>query len=327
MIISRTPLRISFFGGGTDYPLWYTKFGGSVLSTTIDKYSYITARHLPPFFDYKYKIRYYLREETKNIEEIKHPVVRESLKYLKYSLPLEIVHHADLPARSGLGSSSTFTVGLLKTLYALNNKMIGKRDLALKAINLEQNILKENVGSQDQVSASFGGFNKITFGGLNKILVEPIILRNDNLKKLETNLMLFFTGFSRTASKIVSTQLKLIDKKEKELILMSKYVDESIKILNSHKKNIDDFGLLLSDQWKLKKSLSPLITNSKIDQIYNLGIKSGALGGKLLGAGGGGFILFYVPKKNKKNVRAKLKNFLEVPFEFEYTGSQIIYYS
>ena len=326
MIISRTPFRISFFGGGTDYPDWYKENGGAVLSTSINKFSYITARYLPPFFDYKYRIRYYQREETNSIEEIQHPSVKQCLKFLKFKDNLDLVHHADLPARAGLGSSSTFTVGLLQAIYELQNKMVSKRQLAINAINVEQNLIKESVGSQDQTVAAFGGLNKIEFGGRNEFTVKPIPLNPKRIKLLENNLMLFFTRFSRTASNIASEQIKSIHKRKAELTEIHESVDQSIEIITSD-QSMDDFGRLLGNQWKIKKKMTSLVTNADIDEIYSKGIRAGAIGGKLLGAGGGGFMLFYVPKDKQEQVKQDLKDLLYVPFSFDYTGSQIIYYS
>ena len=327
MIISRTPFRISFFGGGTDYPVWYKENGGAVISTSINKYCFITARYCSPFFEYKYLIRYYLREEAKSISQIKHPSVKHCLAFLDFADGVEIVHHADLPAMSGLGSSSSFTVGILNTLYALKSYMPTKRELALKAIHIEQELIRESVGSQDQTCAAFGGLNKITFGGPEHISVQPIILSNDRLQELQSNLMLIFTGFSRNASKVAEKQIKSTGKKTKELQLMMELVDEALEILQNGRRSMDEFGELLDKQWKIKKSLTSVISNSRIDDIYKAAKGSGALGGKLLGAGGGGFFLFYVKPENRKSVREKLKKLLLVPFSFEYLGSQIIYHS
>ena len=241
MIICRTPFRISFFGGGTDYPEWYKNYEGKVISTTINKYSYINCRYLPPFFDYKYRIRYYKREETKKIKEIKHPSVRECLNYLKFTKGVDIVHNADLPARSGLGSSSTFTVGLLHALYSLKNEMVAKKKLANEAIHIEQNLIQENVGSQDQTAAAFGGLNVIRFKNINDINVEPVLCNKENLDKLESSLLLYFSGFSRTADKFAAKHIKQIKNKNNDLLEMLALVDESLSILNK-KNQINDFG-------------------------------------------------------------------------------------
>ncbi len=327
MIISRTPFRISFFGGGTDYPAWYENHGGMVLNATINKYAYITVRELPPFFDYKYRIQYYLKEEVSSLEDIKHPVVREAAKLLNITKGLEIVHNADLPARSGLGSSSTFTVGMFHALYAMKNRMVTKRELALSAINLEQNIIGEAVGSQDQTAAAFGGLNLIEFNKKQTFEVQTLTISEERLLALQDNLLLCFTGFSRTAEKVAKAQIKATPKKEKELYLMLEILDEAKNVILNKKTSIDEFGKLLNDQWKLKRSLTNQITNSDIDDIYNAGIESGALGGKLLGAGGGGFMLFYAKKEHHQKIKESLKDKLFVPFRFEKTGSQIIYFS
>ena len=327
MIISRTPFRISFFGGGTDYPVWYKKHGGIVLSATINKYCFITARYLPPFFKYKHRIRYYLHEETSTLDEIKHPSVRECAKFLKLNRGLEIVHNADLPARSGLGSSSTFTVGLLNTLHALQNYIPTKRELALEAIHIEQDLIKECVGSQDQTAAAFGGLNKIVFSGEKKIEVDPIIISEERLHELQENLMLFFTGFARDASEVAKLQIEVTPQKEKELHEMKEICYESLNRLTNRKESLQKFGELLNEQWKIKRSITSKISNNDIDLIYTKGIEAGAIGGKLLGAGGGGFMLFYVPKEKQIAVKEALKSKLVVPFRFEFTGSKIIYYS
>jgi len=326
MIISRTPFRISFFGGGTDYPVWYNENDGAVINATINKYCFITARYLPPFFKYKHRIRYYLSEETSTLDEIKHPSVRECAKYLKIDKGIEIVHNADLPAQSGLGSSSTFTVGLLNALHTMQNYMPTKRELALEAIHVEQDLIGESVGSQDQTAAAFGGLNKISFNGTKNIDVEPIIISNERLTELQDNLMLFFTGFARTASEVAKKQIEVIPQKEKELNTMMELCDEGLKRLTDPKQSLDEFGKLLNDQWKTKRSLTNKISNKDIDSIYAAGMEAGALGGKLLGAGGGGFMLFYVPKEKQKDVKDALKSKLHVPFRFEFTGSKIIYY-
>ena len=326
MIISRTPFRISFFGGGTDYPAWYMENGGAVLSTTIDKYCYINCRYLPPFFAYNYLIRYVLREETKTIAKIKHPSVKECLKFLNINRGIEMVHTADIPALSGIGSSSAFTVGFLNSLYALKGQMITKRQLASDAIHVEQDLIKENVGSQDQTAAAFGGFNKIDFGGKEKILVQPITINEEKLNLLQDHLMLFFTGYSRNASDIAAEQIKQTPSKDKELRVMREMVDEAINILNGSPDGIYDFGRLLNETWQLKRSLTHLISNNQIDDIYEQALKAGAIGGKLCGAGGGGFILFFVPPEKQKNVKDSLK-LLHVPFRFENLGSQIIFHN
>jgi D-glycero-alpha-D-manno-heptose-7-phosphate kinase len=327
MIISRTPFRISFFGGGTDYPAWYKEHGGSVISTSINKFCYITCRYLPPFFEYKYRIRYFQREETKTIAEIKHPSVRECLNFMQIKDGIEVVHHADLPARSGLGSSSTFTVGLLHALSALKHQMPTKRELAIRAIHIEQEEIKENVGSQDQTAAAFGGLNRIDFGGTQKINVQPLMIRPEKYHQLESSLLLFFTGFSRTASDIAVEQIRRIDEKKEYLKKMIELVEETVKILQTEGDNITDFGKLLHEQWMIKRSLSPIVTNDIIDSIYESGLTAGAEGGKLLGAGGGGCMLFFVKPEKQVKVREALKDLLHIPIRFDNLGSQIIYYT
>ena len=327
MIISRTPFRISFFGGGTDYPVWYREHGGAVLATSINKYCYITLRYLPPFFDYKYRILYSKNETVKNISEIQHSSVRETLRSMNWDRGVEIHHDADLPARTGLGSSSAFTVCLLNALYALKGKMVTKRQLALEAVHIEQDRIKENVGSQDQTTAAFGGFNKIEFGGEQQIQVQPITLNAEKIQLFQEHLMLFFTGFVRTASEIADEQIKQTSNKEKELNKMSEMVDEAVSILNGNSSDVTDFGRLMHETWMIKRSLTNKITTPQIDKIYEKAIKAGALGGKLLGAGGGGFILFFVAPEDQSKVKEKLKHLLYVPFSFESLGSQIIYYA
>jgi D-glycero-alpha-D-manno-heptose-7-phosphate kinase len=325
MIISRTPFRISLLGGGTDFPDYYLKYGGSVLSMSINKYCYITCRYLPPFFDYKYRVRYYEREETNNIDQIKHPSVRECLKYTKISKGVEIVHHADLPAMSGLGSSSTFTVGLLNALYTLQSKMITKKALALEAIYIEQKIIGESVGSQDQTAAAFGGFNNINFAQKG-IEVTPVLSSESRIYELHSHMLLFFTGFSRVASEISKEQINLLDKNISQLDDIRDSVNEGLKIINSN-SSISDLGKLIGEQWKIKRTLTNKISSESIDSIYDIGIKNGAYGGKLLGAGGGGFILFIADPQNHFKIKTALSNLLYVPFKIDYLGSQIVYYS
>lgn len=326
MIISKTPFRISFFGGGTDYPDWYKENSGAVLSTTIDKYCYITLRYLPPFFEHKHRIVYSLVEEVNNIDEIGHPVVRALLKLFKVKKGVEVHHDGDLPARSGLGSSSAFTVGMLNSMYALKGKIISKPDLAKEAIHIERGILKENVGSQDQVAVAYGGFNKIIFKNDHNFIIEPMTFSKERMLSLESCLMLVFTGLSRFSSDIAAEQIKNTPNNKKELKLMREIVDRAVVILNS-KTNINEFGKLLHETWQLKKKLSQKISNPTVDQIYEKALRGGALGGKLLGAGGGGFMLLFVPPEKRSKVKRELNKFLEVKFSFEKNGSQIIYYN
>jgi D-glycero-alpha-D-manno-heptose-7-phosphate kinase len=327
MIISRTPFRISFFGGGTDYPVWYRDNGGAVLSTTINKYCYINCRFLPPFFPYKYRIRYTLREEMQNVSEIRHPSVRECLRYMRIDQGVEMVHTSDLPARSGIGSSSAFTVGFLNALYALSGRMVGKRNLAANAIYIEQNVLGESVGSQDQVAAAFGGLNRIEFNGKENFFVQPVTVNRKKVAELQNHLLLFFTGFPRTASEVACEQIQNTSEKTAELRAMKEMVNEAVGILNGNGRNIEDFGKLLNESWKLKRSLSSRVTTSEIDRMYDTALKAGAIGGKLCGAGGGGFMLLFVPPRKQRLVRQALKKLLHVPFHFETLGSQIILYA
>jgi len=323
MIISRTPFRVSFFGGGTDYPVWFEANGGAVLSTSIDKYCYISCRYLPPFFKHKHRVVYSKIENIVDIDEIRHPAVREILRYFEIEDGLEIHHDGDLPARAGLGSSSSFTVGLLNALYALKAVMPTKHRLAKEAIHIERNVLREHVGSQDQVAVSYGGFNKIIFRKNGQFDVEPVILSESNLNYLQDHMMLYFTGLSRIASKIAKKQVKQTPKKEKQLMIMRQLVDHAVDLLHSD-ATIPDFGKLLHETWLLKKSLTDKISNPRIDEIYEQARSAGALGGKLLGAGGGGFMLFFVKPKDQNKVRQRLSNLLEVKFNFEHSGSKII---
>ena len=327
MIFCRTPYRVSFFGGGTDYPAWYRERGGAVLSTTINKYSYITCRYLPPFFEYQYRIRYYHREETQTIDEIQHPSVRECLRFLEIKRGVDIVHHGDLPAQSGLGSSSTFTVGLLHALYTLKHQMPTKRELALNAIRIEQDLIKESVGSQDQTAAAFGGFNKIEFGGNHEIIVKPIVMEPRRLDHLQHSVMLFFTGLSRTASNVAEEQIRNINAKKVHLGDMAAMVDEAVRLLLQPGEDLRDFGRLLHEQWQLKRQLASRISNPEIDAIYETGIRAGALGGKLLGAGNGGFMLFLAEPETQERIRQALPHLLYVSCRFDFLGSQIVYFS
>lgn len=326
MLITRTPLRISFFGGGTDYPAWYEKHGGAVLSASIDKYLYITCRNLPPFFEYKYLIKYSTTEKVNSIKEIQHPSVRESVAFLELTQGIEVAYTSDVPARAGLGSSSAFTVGLLHALYALQGRTITKRQLALDAIHVEQERIQEHVGSQDQVATAFGGFNKIEFGGTDVFRVTPLPLARERLQSLHGHLMLFFTGVSRNASDIAREQIKGIKRRTVDMRALSELTVVAEKILAAPRASLDEFGRLLHESWQIKRSVTDKITTPFIDGIYQTARSAGALGGKLLGAGGGGFMLFFVPPEKQAQVRRRLKNLLHVPFAFENLGSQLIYY-
>lgn len=326
MIITRTPHRISFFGGGTDYPSWYLKHNGKVLGVAIDKYCYLIVRELPPFFAHKHRIVYSQMEQPKTIDEIAHPSVRETLKFLKYEKGISIHHDGDIPAKSGMGSSSAFTVGLLKAMYALEGKVISKSNLLKTAIHIEQDLIKENVGSQDQVFAAHGGFNKIDFFKNGEIVASPVIMTKENMLAFEKKLMLFFTGMARNASDIAAEQIRNTGKNEAELNRMGELVDVAYKIITSSKPEFSDFGKLLNETWILKRKLSSKISTDFIDDIYETSLKNGAAGGKLLGAGGGGFMLFYVEPENQQKVKNSLKNLLHIPFEFDFSGSEIIFY-
>ncbi len=326
MIITRTPFRISFFGGGTDYPGWFREHGGAVLAGTIDKYCYITCRRLPPFFEHKHRIVYSRIENVKNSDEIEHPSVRAVLNWAKVEDGLEIHHDGDLPARSGLGSSSSFTVGLLHALQGMRGQMAYKNGLARDAIHIEQNVIGENVGSQDQVSAAFGGFNRIEFHRNDTFEVTPVILRQDRRDELRNHLMLFFTGFSRIASEVAKSQIENLKRREKELKLMHEMVDEAISILQNTNESIDSFGKLLDTSWKYKRRLSDRVSTPEIDSIYQAAIDAGALGGKILGAGGGGFILIFAKPERHAVIRKTLNKLIYVPFNFEDSGSRVVLY-
>lgn len=325
MIITRTPFRISFFGGGTDYAAWYQEHGGVVLSTSIDKYCYISCRYLPPFFEHKYRVVYSKIENCKTIDQIEHPAVRAVLSYMQCDTGLEIHHDGDLPARSGLGSSSSFTVGLLNALSALKGNYIANYDLASQAIHIERDIIKENVGSQDQISAAHGGFNRIEFLRDGSFRVDPVVLRQERLEEFQSHLMLFFTGLSRFASDIAKSKIDNLKNRKTELHRMTESVHEAIRILQSDAP-IEEIGRLLDQNWKYKRSLSDRVSSPEIDQIYEAAIKAGAIGGKLLGAGGGGFMVFLVKPALQKKVREALSHLIHVPFRFENNGSRVVLY-
>lgn len=325
MIISRTPFRISFLGGGTDYPVWFREHGGAVLCTTINKYCYISCRYLPPFFKHKSRIAYSVVETVESNDAIQHPAVRETLKYMGIEAGVEIHHDGDLPARTGLGSSSSFSVGLLHTLYALKQVMATRMKLATEAIHVEQNLLKESVGCQDQVAAAFGGLCKIEFLPSFDIRVSPVIISPERLREFQNHLVLYFTGFSRIASEIAKQQIETTAQKSSELTRMREMVDEGLDILCGE-GDLAAFGRLLDESWKVKRSLTSKISTPKIDEIYEVAREAGAIGGKLLGAGGGGFMLLFVKPEDQSRVDERLKGFLRVPFSFENRGSEIIVY-
>jgi D-glycero-alpha-D-manno-heptose-7-phosphate kinase len=326
MVITRTPLRISFFGGGTDYPVWYREHGGAVLATTIDKSCYITCRCLPPFFEYHSRISYSKVENVSRNDAIEHPSVRACLQFLGIREGVEIQHVADLPARTGLGTSSAFTVGLLLGLHGLQDHMRDRHMLAAEAIHVEQNLIGEAVGSQDQVSAAYGGFNRIEFHPGGAIEVRRVVTSQNRFAELEQHLALYFTGFCRTASEIAQEQVKVTPQKKTELNTMRQFVDEAEAILTNSGRSLDEFGSLLNESWQIKRTLTRKITNPSIDELDNAGISAGALGGKLLGAGGGGCMLFFVPPERRKALRAKLEKLLCIPFSFSTKGSQVVVY-
>lgn len=325
MILTKTPFRMSFFGGGTDIPKYFNENKGAVISTSFDKYVYVTVRHLPRFFEYTSEIIYSKTERVKSIDEIVHPMVKNAMKMLDMH-ELHISYDADLPARSGLGTSSTFAVGLLNAFYSLKGKFASKEQLAKDAIYLERELCNEAGGWQDQIAASFGGFNRIDFCN-NKFEVRPIIISPERKKELNDNLLLFFTGFTRFSADIQKSTTKTLDEKKAQMDKMLNLVDEAEKILVDKKTSLDNFGKLLDVTWKLKRETGKDVSTSQIDLLYEKGIKAGALGGKLLGAGGGGFLLFYVPKEKHLAVRKALKELMEVEFNFEDGGTKVIYYS
>jgi D-glycero-alpha-D-manno-heptose-7-phosphate kinase len=327
MIITRTPFRISFFGGGTDYPAWFQEHGGVVLATTIDKYCYISCRHLPPFFEHKHRIVYSRIESVRRVEDIEHPAVRAVLGWAGCEQGLEIHHDGDLPARSGLGSSSSFTVGLVHALAALSGRYITKEDLARNAIDIEQNIIGEAVGSQDQISAAFGGFNRIEFRRDESFHVAPVILTKEQLHQLQTHLMLCFTGFSRIAAEVAKSTIENFARRQTELLRMQEMVEEAIQILQSGRRPIEDFGRLLHENWRYKRGLSARVSTPEIDAMYEAAMAAGAIGGKILGAGGGGFLLLFVPPERQARVRERLRGLIHVPFRFEDSGSRVVLYS
>lgn len=325
MIITQTPFRMSFFGGGTDFSGFYNEHGGAVLSTTFDKYAYVTVRHLPPFFDYRTHLTYSKEEKVNSIDEIKHPAIRNAMQWLDMH-KIRMIYEADLPARSGLGTSSSFAVGMLEAFYALKGKYADKRKLADDAIYLERTLCAEAGGIQDQIAASFGGFNRIDFNQ-NGYIVRPVIMSRERKDELNSHLMLFFTGFSRFSSDIQKGTEKSMKDKTSQLLEMYRLVDKAEKILTDKNVSLDEFGRLLDYTWKLKRGISGGISTDSIDEQYTKAMNAGALGGKLLGAGGGGFLLFYVPLEKQNDVRNALKDQMYVPFKFENDGTKIIYYS
>lgn len=327
MIISKTPFRMSFFGGGTDMEDYFKEYGGAVLSTTFDKYCYVTVRHLPRFFDYTTELTYSRIERVKSVDDIEHPAVRNAMKMLDMH-EIRLTYEADLPARSGLGTSSSFAVGMLNAFYALKGKYADKKKLSEDAIYLERVLCNEAGGWQDQIAAAYGGLNRINFNA-EGFDVQPIIISPERKKQLNNNLMMFFTGFTRFSADVqsVNNATKPQGDKIKRLHEMYKLVDEAEKILENKNSDLDEFGRLLDYTWKLKKGTGAKVSTDNIDGLYEKGIKAGALGGKLLGAGGGGFLLFYVQPENQQAVKEAMKDLLYVPFAFENGGTRVIHYT
>lgn len=324
MIITQTPFRMSFFGGGTDFPDFYREHGGAVISTTFDKYCYVNVRHLPRFFDYSTELSYAKTERVTKVEDIEHPAIREAMKQLDMH-EIRLTYEADLPARSGLGTSSSFAVGMLNAFYALKGKYADKRKLADDAIFLERVLCNESGGVQDQIAASFGGLNRINFDA-DGYMVNPVIISPDRKRLLNRNLMLFFTGFSRFSSDIQVEAEKNLKSKKDQLLEMLKLVDEAERVLTS-KTDLNEFGKLLDYTWRLKRGITDKVSTDSIDAVYSKALQAGATGGKLLGAGGGGFLLFYVEPEKQENVRKALEKLLYVPFEFENGGTRVIHYT
>jgi len=326
MIISRTPFRVSFFGGGTDYPDWFHEHGGAVLATTIDKYCYISVRELPPFFDHRFRVVYSIVENVKDVADIAHPAVRAVLQRLEVDKGLEIHHDGDLPARSGLGSSSAFTVGLLRAIHALRGRHTSKEALASEAIHVEHCMLREPVGLQDQISAAFGGFNHILFRPNGAYEVEPMIMPRDRQAALQDHLMLVFTGISRLAPVVAQTVIDNLKQRTAELKAIQEMVGQAIELLASPTADILEFGRLLNESWMLKRRLSDRVSNSEVDALYETATRAGAVGGKLLGAGGGGFVLLFVRPEDRARVAKALHKLITVPFKFDMSGCRIALY-
>ncbi len=325
MIITQTPFRMSFFGGGTDLESFFREYGGAVLSTTFDKYCYVTVRHLPRFFDYSSEFVYSQIERVNSLDSINHPAIRNAMKMLDMH-EIRLNYEADLPARSGLGTSSSFAVGMLNAFHSLKGKYVGKQKLAEEAIYLERNLCAEAGGWQDQIATSYGGFNRIDFNA-DGFKVHPIIMPPEKKKRLNENLMMFFTGFVRLSSDVQKANEKNTLNNTKQLLEMLSLVDAAECILTQKYSDIDDFGKLLDHTWKLKRQLGTAVSTENIDLLYDKAMKAGALGGKLLGAGGGGFLVFYVPKEKQDIVKAAMQGLIYVPVSFENEGTRVLYYA
>lgn len=326
MIITKTPFRMSFFGGGTDMENYFRNYGGAVISTTFDKYCYVTVRHLPRFFEWDTHLTYSKQEYVNSVEEIDHPAIRNAMKMLDMH-EIRLLYEADLPARSGIGTSSSFAVGMLNAFYALKGKYADKKKLSDEAIYLERQLCQEAGGWQDQIAASFGGMNKIQFNKDGTYAVKPIIIDSERKQLLNNNLLMFFTGFTRFSSDVQKSNAMGYAEKTHQLHQMLSLVDDAEQILENKHSNLDDFGRLLDVTWRLKRETGGAITTDSIDRLYERGIEAGALGGKLLGAGGGGFLLFYVQADKKAAVKKAMRDLLYVPFAFEDGGTQVIHYS
>ena len=325
MIITKTPFRMSFFGGGTDMPSFFNEHGGAVISSTFDKYCYVNVRHLPPFMPYYSELVYSKIERVNRIDDIIHPAIREAMRMLDIH-EIRLTYEGDLPARTGLGTSSTFAVGMLNAFYALKGKQVGKRKLAQDAIYLERELCKESGGWQDQIAAAFGGMNRIDFAD-NQFKVTPIIIHPDRKALLNQSLLLFYTGISRFSAEVQKDTMSYQKDKTAELKEMLQLVNEAQAILEDKHSDFNDFGRLLDHTWRLKRKTGGKISNDSIDDLYEKGLKAGALGGKLLGAGGGGFFLFYVEPDKRQSVIDALDNLMHVPFCFENEGTSIVHYN
>ncbi len=325
MIITKTPFRMSFFGGGTDMEEFFRQYGGAVLSTTFDKYCYVNVRHLPRFFDYTTELSYSKTERVTDIEDIEHPAIRNAMKMLNMH-EIRLTYEADLPARSGLGTSSSFAVGMLNAFYALKGKYVDKKRLADEAIYLERVLCAEAGGWQDQIAASFGGFNRINFNA-DGYEVMPVIISPERKRRLNDNLLMFFTGFTRFSSDVQKANRQGYHDKTAELKEMLSLVDDAERVLTDKTTDLDDFGRLLDHTWKLKRQTGAAISTDSIDALYSKGIAAGALGGKLLGAGGGGFLVFYVQPECRESVMKAMSDLLYIPFRFEDGGTRVIHYS
>lgn len=325
MIITKTPFRMSFFGGGTDMESFFKEYGGAVLSTTFDKYCYVNVRHLPRFFDWSTELTYSKIEKVSNVDEINHPAIRNAMKMLDMH-EIRLTYEADLPARSGLGTSSSFAVGMLNAFYALKGKYVDKKKLADDAIYLERILCQEAGGWQDQIAASFGGLNRINFNG-DGYEVLPVIISPERKKQLNKNLLMFFTGFTRFSSDVQKANASNKGSKIAQLKEMLSLVDDAEKVLTDKYSDLDDFGRLLDRTWKLKRQTGSAVSTNSIDALYNEGIAAGALGGKLLGAGGGGFLVFYVQPEYQDSVRQAMRDLMYIPFKFEDGGTRVIHYT